>query len=100
MNNFSYAISNTSELQMDFSLWTQAHGSHPVSKDVPQILSHLGTKPGLAVHPGLQLYLKQPGTHRHCGHYLSSINHRSLAALCTFNLLKDLPSPEQWTKGR
>lgn len=71
MNNFSYAISNTSKLQMDFSFWTQAHGSATVSKGVPKILSHLGTKPVLAVHTGLQFHLKQPGTQRYCGHYLS-----------------------------
>jgi len=64
MNNFSYAISDTSELRKDFSFWTQAHGGPTVSEDVPQILSHLGTKPVLAVHTGLQLHRKQPGTQR------------------------------------
>lgn len=82
MNNFSCAISNTSELQMDFSFWTQAHGSLTVSKSVPKILSYLGKKTVLAIHTGLQLDLKQSGTQRYCGHYLSSKNYCSLAAFC------------------
>lgn len=82
MNNFSYAISNTSELQMDFTFWTQAHGSPTVSKAVPKILSHLGSKPVLAIHTELQLHLEQCGTQRYCGHYLSSIDYCSLAAFC------------------
>lgn len=98
MNNFSYAISNTSELQMDFCFWSRAHGNPTVSKGVPKILSHLGTKPELVIHLGLQLHLKQPGTQKYCGCYLSSINYCILAALeklCIFSLLKGLPSP--WT---
>lgn len=96
MNNFSYAISNTSKLQMDFCFWTQARSSLAVSKGVPKILSHLGTKLELVIHLGLQLHLKQPGTQKYCGCYLSSINYCILAALvklCIFNVLKGLPSP-------
>lgn len=96
MNNFSYAISNTSKLQMDFCFWTQARSSPAVSKGVPKILSHLGTKPELVIHLGLQLHLKQPGTQKYCGCYLSSINYfipAALVKLCIFNLLKGLPAP-------
>lgn len=103
MNNFSYAISNTSKLQMDFCFWTQARSSPAVSKGVPKILSHLGTKPELVIHLGLQLHLKQPGTQKYCGCYLSSINYCIPAALVKFVYsicLRVYPPPERWIKWK
>lgn len=46
-------------LVLDTGTW-QSH----VSKGVPKILSHLGTKSELVIHLGLQQHLKQPGTQK------------------------------------